>query len=272
MWTSWVIGFAAALLVTGPLAWLLARRAARRARLLEARTLHAERLAELGSLTGGLAHEIRNPLATLRLNLQMLGEDWERADSSSIADLRRRSVNKLITLRRETERLDDILEDFLRYAGRHELQLEPVDVNRVVGELLDFYGPQASAAHVRIRPGLTPGPLIARLDVDLFKQALLNLLINAQQAMIDQGGGDLIVRTLGSGGQACIEVADTGPGIEPDRLGKVFQAYYSTKRGGTGLGLPTTRRIVQELGGGIDLHSEPGRGTSFTIRLPLAEE
>lgn len=268
-----LIGFLAALVVMAPLACWWARRSAARARRLESRMRQAERLAELGTLTGGLAHEIKNPLSTLRINLQLLEEDWRDRDGVDIDDLSRRSLNKLSTLRREADRLEATLEDFLRFAGHHELNVRRTDLNQLVQELVDFYGPQAAAGRVQLRPGLTPSPVIVRLDADLFKQAVLNLLINAQQAMAnsESGGGELIVRTSIEGNRACLEVADTGPGIEPDRLEKIFQAYYSTKRGGTGLGLPTARRIIEEHGGTITVHSEPGRGTSFAVRMPLAQ-
>lgn len=277
---SFVLGVGLTLILAVPLAVLWTRRSARRARSLERDSRHAHRLSELATLTGGLAHEIRNPLTTLRLNLDLLAEDWKDLTPDEFAEVARRSLHKLATLKRETERLDDILEDFLRYAGQHKLQLESVDLNRVVNELLEFFGPQAAAGHARLRPGLASQPLLVRLDVNLFKQAVLNLLINAQQAMsaaVDAGeagdpaasGGDLMVRTYRADKSACLEVADTGPGIPSDRIEKIFEAYYSTKRGGTGLGLPTTRRIVEEHAGRIDVHSEPGKGTSFTIRLPL---
>ncbi len=289
-----VLGFALALVLIAPLAGLWARRSARQARILERRLRKAQQLAELASLTGGLAHEIRNPLATLRLSLDLLAEEWAEADPANLSELARRSLNKLATLRRETDRLDDILEDFLRYAGQHKLDFEIVDLTRVVQELVEFFAPQAAAGKIQLRVGPCPEPLPVRMDVNLFKQAVLNLLINAQQAMAAKAAsqtvaaadaeapsdplsasgfvGELIIRTYLAGGQACLDIVDTGPGIEPDRLGRIFDAYYSTKRGGTGLGLPTTRRIVEEHSGRIEVHSVPGQGTSFTIRLPIASQ
>ena len=284
-----LLGVAVALLLVLPLALFWARVAARQARLLERRTRQAQQLTELASLTGGLAHEIRNPLATLRLNFDLLDEDWQTDNPADLPEIARRSRTKLAMLRRETERLDDILEDFLRYAGQHRMDFERVDLNRVAQDLLEFFAPQAAAAHVQVRCGLTADPLPVRLDVNLFKQAVLNLLINAQQAMsgdrqagksaaaesaraaLPAPGGELIVRSFRTDRHACLEIADTGPGIEPAKLDRIFEAYYSTKRGGTGLGLPTTRRIVEEHAGRIEVHSEPGKGTSFTICLPVAQ-
>jgi len=112
-------------------------------------------------------------------------------------------------------------------------------------------------------------PVLCRIDVDLVPQALLNLLINAVQAMAD--GGELLIRLSGQRGEAEIEVTDTGTGIPPEELNSIFQAYYSTKKHGTGLGLPTTRRIIREHGGAVRLESEPGKGTRFVVSLPLCD-
>lgn len=234
----------------------------------------AGRLAELSTLTGGLAHEIRNPLSTLKVNLQLLSEDWRDATEAAESDLCRRSLAKIETLRTEADRLQDILDDFLQYVGRQELHRTRTDLNELVDDVLVFFRPQALAQRVQVRATLSPEPLICHIDPDKLKQALLNLFLNAQQAMDD---GELMVRTsaepAAGGGttHARIEVVDTGHGINPEDLDKIFQPYYSTKHEGTGLGLPTTRRIIQGHGGMLHVHSEPGRGSHFTVRLPLAD-
>jgi two-component system sensor histidine kinase HydH len=272
---AWVVLVFVLGLVCGALAvvWLLRFRPARR-QAGESRQLRveaaeaAERLAELSTLTGGLAHEIRNPLSTLKVNLQLLAEDWRDAADAEQSDLCRRSLMRLDTLRTEADRLQGILDDFLRYIGHQELQRTRADLNEVVEEMLIFFGPQATAHKLQIRSALRGEPLLCDIDVPMIKQALLNLFVNAQQAMPE--GGELMVRTsLDVQGRACVEVIDTGSGIPPEIQDKVFQAYFSTKREGTGLGLPTTRRIVRAHGGTMDLHSEPGRGSCFTIRLPV---
>lgn len=112
--------------------------------------------------------------------------------------------------------------------------------------------------------------MICRVDAEVLKQAFLNLFINATQAM-DQGG-ELIIRSGVQGDQAQIDIIDTGPGINPDEQDKIFDAYYTTRTGGTGLGLPTCRRIIEEHDGHIELHSEPGKGTNFRVLLPLMKE
>ena len=133
---------------------------------------------------------------------------------------------------------------------------------------MDFLHPQAQAGKIRIHTALSPANPIARLDANLIKQAVLNLLINALQAMPD--GGDLIIRTHVARDQAIIDISDTGVGIPPENLKRIFDAYFTTKKGGTGLGLPTTRRLIEEHRGHITVTSEPGRGTNFRVELPMA--
>jgi len=235
----------------------------RRFVLLERRTRHAERLAELGTLTGGLAHEIKNPLSTVGLNLQLLREDLEASNSAFP-----RIINRLSTVQQETGRLREILDDFLRYAGRIEIDRRPVELNRLLEQLVDFLSPQAGLQRVQLRLKRAPQDVIASVDARLVKQAVLNLMLNGLQAM--PSGGELIL-ALGNGdGQAVIDVTDTGPGIPPDTVEKIFQAYYSTKKGGTGLGLAMAKRIAQEHGGSIAVQSEIGKGSNFSLRLPLA--
>lgn len=255
-------GFVGGLLVgaslTGLLAALLAAVARRRLVLLERRTRDAERLAELGTLTGGLAHEIKNPLSTVQLNLQLLQEDLGASNSVSPRVLRR-----LATVKDETTRLRDILDDFLRYAGRIELERKPTELSSLLEELVDFLAPRAELQRVTLR--LDAPPIEVPVDARLLKQALLNLMLNALQVM--PNGGELMIRARAAG-RVTIEVTDTGPGIPPDDQRRIFDAYYSKRRGGTGLGLAMTRRIVQEHGGTIELYSEPGKGSTFRIHLP----
>jgi signal transduction histidine kinase len=143
----------------------------------------------------------------------------------------------------------------------------PVDLRRLVSELVDFFAPQAADARVVLRSRLPEQPVPCRLDENLIKQALLNLMINSVQAMPE--GGELIVQVSTQRGRGIVEVVDTGRGIGPDEIGRVFEVYYSTKKHGTGLGLPTSRRIVLEHGGTIHLESELGKGTRIVIALPL---
>ena len=249
----------ALLLVAGLGYWLL-----RRIRRLERRAVQAERLAEIGSLTGGLAHEIKNPLSTVQLNLQLLREDLLPENPAYS-----RLINRLDTVHRETTRLREILDDFLRYAGRIELDRKPIELNAMLEELVDFFLPQVQLHHVQLRLKKPPTAVVAEIDARLIKQAVLNLLINGLQA-IGEGGGELILSLSAQGRYAVIDVIDTGSGIPPEQLACIFQAYYTTKRGGTGIGLAMARRIAEEHGGTIGVRSEVGKGSDFYITLPLS--
>ncbi len=248
------------------------RRSVARARVAERRARTAERLAELGSMTRGLAHEIRNPLSTISLNAQLVGEGVQDLDApeDDKATLARRTQS----LAREVERLGGILEDFLEFAGELRIDSAPVDLNRVADELVDFFMPQADAQRVRLRADLSKDALRCEIDTPHLKQAVLNLMLNAAQAMNAAGPTrELILRT--ERGQdpdrspvVRLHVIDTGPGIPEGKRDEIFRPYITTKAGGTGLGLPTARRIIEAMGGRIDLHSEPGIGADFTLTFP----
>lgn len=241
----------------------LSRAQARRIVRLERRAAQAERLAELGTLTGGLAHEIKNPLSTVGLNLQLLREDLDPENPAYA-----RLVNRLGIVQRETARLRDILDDFLRYAGKLELDRRPTDLAELLEELVDFFNPQAQLSRVQLRLRKPDERLVVPVDPRLIKQAVLNLMINGVHAMGDRGG-ELILSASHRDGEAIVDVIDTGAGMPPEVCGRVFQAYYSTKKGGTGLGLPMTRRIVEEHGGRVTVSSQVGKGSDFAIHLPL---
>ncbi len=236
---------------------------------------HLAQLEELSKLTGGLAHEIKNPLSTVKVNLRLVGEDLEGLDRAGSAGSGRsgdtgrlaRALRKLAVIEKETDRLEQILEGFLHYVGRTELQLASVDLNDLVGDMVDFYSPQARTHAVTIRQGLHNEPLVCKVDADMLKQVMLNLFINAQQAM--SSGGELMIRTSRQENDAVVEISDTGGGIEADKLEHVFDAYYSSRPQGSGLGLPTAKKIVEAHEGSITVNSEPGKGTSFAIRLPI---
>jgi len=217
------------------------------------------------TLAAGLAHEIKNPLSTISLNLQLLLEDWK---DNAASPRERRTVKRIQTLERETSRLVDLLEDFLRYARTLQISPQTCQANALVEELLDFIAPKAAQLAVRVRSILAPGLPALQADPKLLKQALLNLLLNAEEAM--PNGGELILSTSSGGEAVQIDVTDTGVGIPDHQLGKIFHLYFSTKQGGSGLGLCTTRRIIELHGGSIAVESEVGKGTHFTVRLPLA--
>ena len=148
-----------------------------------------DRLAFLGSLAGGLAHEIKNPLSTMTITLGLLHEDFENAESPR----EKRAQRKIALLEQEVTRLETILQDFLQFAGGHSVRPKLVDVNGWLGDLLDFFEPSCEEASIRLRRQLAQDLPQVLVDPDLMKQAVLNLLTNARQAM--PGGGDLLVRT-----------------------------------------------------------------------------
>lgn len=227
----------------------------------------AETYAEFAALVGALAHEIRNPLSTIRLNMELLAEDFENTDPQSPTKQRdRRAKAKIELVREECDRLQKLLGDFLDFARQESLTLEPGNLNVEIDQLLDFFTPRAREAHVEIVRYLDPELPMVRLDRETFRSALLNLLINAVQAM--DAGGQLVIRTRPSGLGVAIELIDTGQGMSEETMAKVFRAFYTTKQGGSGLGLPTSRKIVEAHGGTIDIESAPGRGTKVTIWLP----
>lgn len=281
-WWWSILGLTIGVIAMLPLTRMLLRRAEKRARRAERRARDAERLAELGSMTGGLAHEIKNPLSTIGLNAQLLSESI--AESALPAEERDRLLRRLDTLSREIERLRGILTDFLQFAGRIKLDPQPTDLVKLLDEISDFFHPQCVQAGVTLRTQLAREPIVVNVDEGLLKQALLNLMLNAVQAMSakDRAGsgdrpqrlaprGELILRLESNDNEACIHVIDTGPGIEASKIEDIFHPYVSLRSGGTGLGLPTAKRIIQEHGGEITVHSELGRGSDFVIRLPKTE-
>ncbi len=221
--------------------------------------------AEISQLAGGLAHEIRNPLSTLSLNLDLLAEDFR--DPETPRD--RRVFKRVERLQNEVQRLYGIVENFLRFARVQELKLEPTDLNAVVDELCDFYEPNAASRGIVIRTQFAADLPPALIDVDLLKQALLNLVLNADHAM--PSGGELILITRRDGAWVVLDVIDTGLGMTEEVRSRIFDAFFSTRAAGSGLGLPTTRKILEAHGGVILVRSDPGKGSQFTIRLPVCE-
>ena len=221
-----------------------------------------DQFAEIARLAGGLAHEIKNPLSTIRMNMELLAEDLRDSD----APRDRRAIKKVELVERECRRLQDLLDNFLRFSKAHRLNLRPSDLNVQVGQMLDFYRPKAKESGVEIVDYLSGNLPTVLLDRQAFHGALLNLVLNAEQAMPD--GGQLVVRTYGTADGVALDLIDTGCGMDEQTRSQIFKAFFSTKRGGSGLGLSTARKIIEAHGGGITLQSEPGRGTQFTIKLP----
>ncbi len=221
--------------------------------------------AEIASLAGGLAHEIKNPLSTIGMNLELLAEDVEEGETPRD----RRMIQKINIVRKECEHLDDILNAFMQFARAGELITSPVDLNEVVLEFIQFYQPKAKDRGIEISPHLSPDLPLVNADKSLLRQVLMNLALNAEQAM--QDGGLLEIQTTALNDSVQLEIIDNGPGMDQATVGKMFEAFYSTKAGGNGLGLPTVRKIIESHQGKIVCDSAPGSGTRFTITLNSAD-
>jgi two-component system sensor histidine kinase PilS (NtrC family) len=219
----------------------------------------AERLASIGRLAAGIAHEIRNPLASISGSIEMLkttpGAD---ADSRQLMDI---AV-------REVDRLNRLITDLLDYARPHKEERRRLDLGEHAGEIVRAFE-QERRERITVAVDLPAGVIIEAAPGQL-RQVLWNLIRNAADAMSTSGGGEIAVRLGADGPRATLAIRDQGPGIPRDRLDRLFEPFYSTKAGGTGLGLATVARIVADHGGTVDVASEPGQGATFTVRLPLA--
>ena len=224
-----------------------------------------EDYAALAELAGGFIHEIKNHLNTLNLNLQLLGEDFQNPENQR----ERRALTRVQKLQGECQRLVDLSNDFLRFARIREVPLEPGDLRKVVEEMIDFFTPTARSSNIDIKTYIPADLPTLRLNNELIRQAILNLMLNAAQAMPQ--GGELTFQALVENQHVALSLIDTGSGIDAEVLPKIFKPFYSTKSrsGGSGLGLPTTKKIIEAHGGAIEVQSEVGKGTKFTIRLPV---
>ncbi len=221
---------------------------------------------ELATLAGGLAHEIRNPLSTIRMHLELLAEDLD--DEASARS--RRMLKRVLKLQHECHQLEEILNAFLQFARAGEPRKETANLNETVTIYLEFLDPLAAEHSVEVRPHLDANLPEIPLDTALFRQVLNNLGRNALQAMPD--GGTLEFITTVRDHCVVLEVIDTGRGMGEKTRNRMFQAFFSTRSEGSGLGLPTVRRIIEAHDGNIACDSEPGQGTRFTIQLPLRSQ
>jgi two-component system, NtrC family, sensor histidine kinase PilS len=225
-------------------------------RAMEARLRQADRLATLGRMSANIAHEIRNPLASLTGAIEVL------AGAGAASDTRERLAQIVL---KESERLNDILREFLEYARPAPLVRVRVNVMELIDEVLVLLEHRASAGALKVAREFPPA-LEWDIDPQQFRQAVWNLCLNAVEAMPESG--ELRVQAGVSGGRLEVRVSDTGEGIAPDDLAHVFEPFFSTKSGGSGLGLALVHRIAQEHGGDVDVTSAPGLGSVFTLRVP----
>jgi signal transduction histidine kinase len=222
----------------------------------------AERLAAVGRISAHITHEIRNPLNSLGLNAELLADELGPG-----APAEARALVGAIT--REVDRLNAVTEEYLRFARLPRPAMAREDLGDILRGLLDFVTPELSAAGLTLRRELAAGLPQVRGDEGQLRAAFLNLIRNAREAT--SAGGTITVRTSrAADGGVEVVVADTGSGIPPEQLERIFDPFFSTKSGGTGLGLAFTLQVVQEHGGTIRCESEVGRGTTFAVRIPAA--
>jgi PAS domain S-box-containing protein len=221
----------------------------------------SERLAALGRITAGVAHEVKNPLNSMRLWLENLKECLP-PDSDGGA---KQAVQ---VLDKEIDRLDAVVKRFLDFTRPMDVRLEPTQLAALLGEVLEIAQPQMQKANIQVAQLLPIDVPEVYVDRALLKQAVLNLVLNAGESM--PSGGQLRLVLSRRGEMAEISVGDTGKGIPPEHRQKIFQLFFTTRPGGSGIGLASTFRIVQLLNGSIDFTTEVGKGTTFRIELPLA--
>jgi two-component system, NtrC family, sensor histidine kinase HydH len=228
-------------------------------------SVSSSRLEFLGQLAGGLAHEIKNPLSTIKLTLQLLEEDFAKEKSATA----NRAKHKIEVLLREVQHLDEIVQEFLAFARGHDIKLTRTNLREMVVELVEFLADDAKARNIRLHFDYEGRLDNLLLDAQLIRNAMMNLLRNAFDAVSEKGGGEVILRARIKGDLLGIEVIDTGCGIAPSNYDRMFRPYFTTKKKGTGMGLPMVRRIVEEHGGQITFESEEGKGTRFLVLLPI---
>jgi two-component system, NtrC family, sensor histidine kinase HydH len=228
-------------------------------RRAEASLRRSERLAALGQLTAGLAHELRNPLGTIRASAEMLTKQSAQARPEIMSEMAE-------FIRSEVDRMNGLITSFLNFA--RPLQIHPVtaDLKQIIDEVVREGSGLADKAGITINVETFPGDLSFAFDPDLLRSALLNLLQNAIQASAP--GSGVIIRTLSENDYIKIYVEDSGKGIEPQHLESIFNPFFTTKPQGIGLGLAIVSKIVDEHGGRISVQSEIGRGTTFEMILP----
>jgi signal transduction histidine kinase len=243
---------------------------------------YSRKLAALGRLMAGVAHEVKNPLNAMTIHLELLrnklrhaGEPLRVPATAGGADRASRVATPPSDVGRhvdiigtEIQRLDQVLNGFLKFARPDELKLQPVHLSAIISDIVTSVTPEADRLRVTVKDECASDLLAINADPGMLRQALLNLALNACQAMPD--GGTLRIACRATRGGVEIDVEDTGVGIAPENLQKIFDLYFTTKEKGSGIGLSMVYRIVQLHDGEVVVESTPGRGTRFRLVFPQA--
>jgi signal transduction histidine kinase len=228
-------------------------------RELESELELSRRLAAIGRLTSGVGHEVKNPINAIVVHLELLRNKLSGPDA--------RAMRHLEIIESEIQRLDRVVQTLVDFSRPVELQLKEQDLRRIVSGVLMLASAELETHDVRVTSHMPERPMITKVDADLIRQAILNVVLNGAQAMSQ--GGELHVTLREEGRMAAIEISDSGAGIPDDIRAKIFDLYFTTRKDGSGIGLAMTYRIIQLHNGSIDVQSEPNIGSTFTLKLPL---
>ena len=218
---------------------------------------------ELAELAGSLAHEIKNPLSVIHMNVDLLSEELAESQWPGM----RRALAKVDMIRQQCDRMQNLLRDFLRFATMRDLEMTPGSLNDQIQTVLQLYQAQADKCGIDVVRYLDPDLPSILLHSDSMQAALINLVKNAMEAM--SNGGQFVVHSYSIPGGVALDLIDTGSGMDETTALRMFEPFYSTKEGGSGLGLPTARKIIEAHGGRISVQSELGRGTKFALEFPV---
>jgi signal transduction histidine kinase len=236
---------------------------------LESAKLQAERLATAGTMAAQVAHEVRNPLGSITLNLDLIQKEIDKLAGPSPCSPEEGRV-LVRDIRAEIHRIQRVIEDYLQFARLPKMQRQRVALNAFLDQKLAFLRSELEQANVKLRTHFDPALTTINADGEQLWQALLNLIRNSREAM--PGGGELNIGTWCGGGQVRLRISDNGKGMTPEQLHCVFTPFFTTKQEGTGLGLALVQQIVTEHGGHVECESTSGHGSTFTVFLPLTEK
>lgn len=227
----------------------------------------AESLAALTTLSAGVAHEIKNPLASIDIHIQLLNREIQKLNRDDVKNM----TNLLAIVKEEIDRLNSIVQDFLFAVRPMSMSLSKEDINDILKELVDFLKYELEGADIEVVLELEEDLSSVNVDPKYIKQAFLNIIKNSIEAIHD--GGRIHIKTEAeSGGDVVIHIEDSGEGIPESIMGKIFEPYFTTRKSGTGLGLVIVYKIIKELGGDIKINSREGEGTTFSVKLPVYEK
>jgi signal transduction histidine kinase len=240
---------------------LLTMRDAESVRRIEDEIELSRRLAAIGRLTSGVAHVVKNPINAIVVHLEVLREKLQQLDPDA--------QRHMDVIGSEIQRLDRVVRTLVDFTRPVELKLVPIDLRKLIEEVVVLASPDTERHGTKLTCAMPSDSLPVKADADLIKQALLNIVLNGMQAMPD--GGALTITARREDGSAEVDIQDQGHGIPPEIRDKIFNLYFTTKKKGSGIGLAMTYRVIQLHNGSVDFDSQEGQGTTFHLRLPLAE-